>query len=695
MSLFDDVIAYSQLGYVCVPVNIRLDGKGNKVVDMPPWKGRKFYQPEDWEGFTGIAFNAEASGLVAVDIDCGAGKDGFEGLAEAGIELPDTPIKATTRSGGQHFLYRQGSTRVKSSASVLARDVDIRAEGGLLFVFPTEVIDHPEQKYRWQAGTRSVPVSELPEFPEELARRLTIRQARTAVAGDDFTPAQVTAQQREWALRKIDLKLKDIAEAKAGERNSVLGRSVPRIVGLVKTLGEDVEAFAEKIKAAYAESGGEDEQQVDGWIESSIRFARPENPLNWLPVDRQRWFWDARPELRQIRQAAWSGMASPWAVLGALCVRVLADVPPSHRIITGIGDPNGGNLNLYAVLAAESGGGKGVASQVARHLWPSEVYCTEIASGEALPRLFARRGRDQAGEYYTEQIRESVIIDAPEFGSLSASGRRDGATLTQRLCNGFSGEGLSFAVADESKNIDVRPNSYRLGVITGIQYGNAGLLLGEASTVTGLPQRFVWFPANVAPEEIPDTRPEIPAPLSRWNFPQGGSRIEVCEEARRDIEAAQRAKLTGDTSVPLDGHALYARVKVAYALAVLSGHYDSVRAQDWELSGIVMEASDQTRQRAVDTLKVRDRKAAQAAGKREGIRKAQAAETEANELHTKIKANVLRHLEATPGGLSKGGRDGLGHKLRSGHRQYLDDVLAELVAEGKVEVTDDWVRSVG
>lgn len=694
-TLFETAQGYAALGYRCVPANIRLDDEGNKIVETPQWRDRTFDQPGDWDGYTGIAINTGASGVVAVDIDTGGAKDGFAALADAGIELPDTPIKATSRSGGEHRLYRRGATPVKSSSNVLADGVDVRAEGGLLFVSPTVVIDHPEQAYTWKPGTTSLPVSELPEFSEELARKLVIRQKRTVVAPEWFRPRHLTREQREWALRKIDLKLRDITASGAGERNHILGQSVPRIVGLVKTLGDDIESYADKIMAAYVESGGDDEDQVIGWVNSAIRYVSPEDPRRWLPADRERAFWDARPELQQIRQAAFAGMASPWAVLGALCVRVLADVQPTHRLITGIGDPEGGNLNLYAVLAAESGGGKGVASQVARYLWPSDVYAVEVASGEALPKLFARKVKDPvSGEYVTEWIRDSVIIDAPEFGSLSASGSRTGATLTQRLCNGFSGEGLSFAVSDDSKNVEVPPNSYRLGVITGVQYGNAGLLLSESSTVTGLPQRFVWFPANVKAEELPDVRPDMPPPLRRWAFPPGGSRITVCDEAKRDVEAAQRAKLIGDIASPLDGHKLYARVKLAYALAVLNKHYSSVRSDDWELSGIVMDVSDATRKRAVDTLKDRDRKQAEAAGKREGLRKAVAAEAESDELHDRLAVSIVRLLEAAPEGLPKHGRGGLSQKLRHNYREHLDDVLAVLLADGTVVETGDTLAVV-
>lgn len=692
MTLFKQAQGYAALGYRCVPVNVSLGDDGNKRVDTPQWRNRVFDQPSDWEGYTGIAINTGASGVVAVDIDVdGNAKDGFASLAAAGVELPDTPLKATSRSGGEHRLYRSGVTPVKSSSGVLADNVDIRGEGGLLFVAPTAIIGHPEQRYEWHPGTSGVPSSELPVFPEELAQRLAIKQRRETPAPAWVTPEHVTPEQREWALSKIEFKLQDIANAGPGERNRVLGQSVPRIIGLVRTIGEDVDAFADKILTAYLESGGDDDGQVLDWIASSARYAAPEDPRSWLPADRERLFWDARPELQQIRQAAFAGMASPWAVLGALCVRVLADVPPTWRTMTGIGDPAGGNLNLYAVLAAESGGGKGVASQVAGYLWPSGVYSVEVASGEALPKLFARKAKQpDSGEWVSERVRDSAIVDAPEFGSLSASGSRTGATLIQRLCNGFSGESLSFAVADESKNVEVLANTYRLGVITGVQYGNAGLLLSESASVTGLPQRFVWFPANIGADELPEVRPDMPAPLRMWTFPIGPSRIAVCDQAKRDIEAAQRAKLTGDTTSPLDGHKLYARVKLAYALAVLSGHYTSVRDEDWELSGVVMDVSDATRQRALDTLKRRDRKLAEAAGKRDGIRKAAASEVESDEAVRRAAESLYRWLEAQARGAT---RNELRHRLRSDKRDLFDDALTLLIEDGRVrDCGDDWYR---
>lgn len=681
-TLFEIAQQYEAIGYVCLPVNVTLGGKGKKQVHAPgKWNGRKFDQESDWEGYEGIAVNCRASGIVVVDIDTGHGKDGFAGLDRAGIgiERLETPGGVRTQSGGQHRLFRVGSVPVRDSVSKLADDVDIRAEG-MLFVAPTTTA--PGRSYQWLKAP--VPVDDLPVFPDDLARRLAESVSKFTVEVGNYTTADVTDAQRDWALARIELKLSNIAEAGPGQRWEA-SKALPRIFGLAKTIGADLEPIGDKALAAFRESGGDDEHRFIGSIARAIRNAQPEDPLRWLPEDRQRSFWDTRPELRHIHDTALSRLAAPYAVLGALCVLALADVPPTWRIDTGIGDVHGGNVNFYAVLAAESGGGKGIATQVARSLWPSDVHSTEIGSGEALPKLFARKAKNDVGDYYTEQIRESVIIDAPEFGSLSASGARTGATLTQRLCNGFSGESLSFSVSDESKNVDVPANSYRLGVVTGIQYGNAGLLLSDHAKTTGLPQRFVWFPANVEPGDLPETVGHgAPEPLARHGFTRGPQLIEVCEEAKSAIREARRQSLIGNTNQPLDGHKAYARVKLAYALAVLNGHYSSVRSEDWELSGVVMEVSDTARHRAVDTLRRQDHRRAEASGKVDGIRKAAAADAEAAELHSRIAANVIRHLQDTPEGLPARGRHGLVRKLRSNHREHLDEVLADLIVDGTV-----------
>ena len=142
MSHYEMAQKYAQHGYVCLPVSVYLDDDGKKNAEFPTeYKSASFDNPEDWEGFTGLAINTALSGIVVVDIDKGPDKDGWAGLHDAGIELPDTPMKATTQSGGEHWYYRRNSSvPVAQSSGLLADDVDIRGDAsGIVYVFPTEV----------------------------------------------------------------------------------------------------------------------------------------------------------------------------------------------------------------------------------------------------------------------------------------------------------------------------------------------------------------------------------------------------------------------------------------------------------------------------------------------------------------------------------------------------------------------------
>ena len=67
-------------------------------------------------------------------------------------------------------------------------------------------------------------------------------------------------------------------------------------------------------------------------------------------------FWNARPELDRIRQAAHARARSADAVLGAVLARVSMLIPPTMRVDTGVVVP--APLNTYVGLVAQSGGGQ-------------------------------------------------------------------------------------------------------------------------------------------------------------------------------------------------------------------------------------------------------------------------------------------------------------------------------------------------
>lgn len=671
------VSGWTKFGYVCAPATVCLDGDGRKDVRIAPWR-ELAETPSEWDGHTGVAIVTGPSGVVVVDVDVSGDKNGWEGLREAGVTLPDTPLRVRTWSGGEHWYYRaRTDIAVGTSAGVLAKDVDVRGVGGVVFAPPTMVT--AGAGYTIVDEKPAVPVSSLPEFPWDLAQRLSMTAPQKARLRNVDPDPDVTDEQREWARRKIDHKLRDIAAAGDGERNVALGRSVARIAGLAKTVGEDLDAVADLVREAYEESGGTDRKQLEDWIRNAFDYAEPEDPESWLPDDRAASFWDARPELARIRQAAQAGMAAPYAVLGVLAVRVLADVPVNYRLNSGIG-ARGGNLNLYVALAAESGGGKGVATDVAEYLYPNDVYSTEVASGEALPTLFARKVKGEQ-----EWVRTSAVVTAPEFSSLRASGDRSGSTLVGRLCAAFSGEALSFAKADSDRNVDVGANTYRLGLITGIQYANSGMLLSDDATGTGLPQRFLWMPANdpSAPEYLPDMPSQLP--VARFPVSPSLKLIRVCEEAKADIRRGRRLRLIGQPDERLDGHKLYARLKMAYALAVLNGRLDEVSLDDWRLAGIVTEVSDAARAKAVAAVAAKAARKAAQAGREDGLRKVAATESEAEETENRVRGYITRYLEKH----GHGSASQLRQAVLSSLRDRAADVIDTMATEGQLAETGD------
>jgi hypothetical protein len=628
-TLFEIAQSYSKVGYVCIPVTVTLDERDKKRVAAPDdWPNRKFDRPEDWEDWAGIAFDCSRSGIVAVDIDTSHGKDGVAGLKRAGISFPPTPASLRSQSGGQHGIYRACSIPLRDSTSKLADDVDIKAFG-LLITAPTEVA--PGREYTWLRG-EDVPAAALPEFPEDLAKLLAESKSKYVVSLVDYTPAEVTPEQREWALQRIDYKLQELTEASPGG-NWEASKVLMRIFGLAKTLGEDLESIAGKCEAASCD---DDEARFAGSIARAMRSAKPEDPRMWLATDREAAFWCQRPELAHIRDAAEGGTASPWAVLGAVCVRVLADVPPSWTLDTGIGISEG-NLNLFVVLAANPGGGKGIATEMAEHLWrcADDVYITDAASGEGLAKLFV--GRDGT------PIRSSAIIDVDEYSSLKSTADRSGSTLSSKLSSGWSGKRFSMAYSDESKNFSVPAGSYRLGLIAGIQYGNAKMLLSSGDEVQGFPHRFVWFPAEVeynpAAQDAPTEPPKRLAPMHAV----GRRRIAVPDHIKAQMRAA-RAGAPG-----LDGHKLYAQVKLAYALAVLNGHTESVRDEDWRLAQVVMQVSARTMAKAQQEMRARSRREHLSRGESDGIRQAAAEDTAHDHAVDRVARWIARKREEFPG----------------------------------------------
>lgn len=378
-------------------------------------------------------------------------------------------------------------------------------------------------------------------------------------------------------------------------------------------------------------------------------------------------FFDQTPQLELIRQWARARYAAPWAVFGAVLLRVAASTGPEIQLPGVIGGR--ASLNLMAAFVSASGGGKGISDKVARLAWPAYIHEEGIGSGEGIAALFTPPKDD------TEDRITRAVVNVPEIDTLTGLAQRQGNTILATLKAAAMGERLGSKGASSATSRKVDPHSYRLCLSVGGQPGHTGVIFDD--TTGGTPQRFLWF--QTTDPDMPADGGADPGPLDTklptWRSVDGVVEIGYGPaEIREQIIGAHLARQRGEADA-LDGHAMLTRCKVAAVLAIMH-HRSVVSALDWELSGVVMAESDRVREwllaeaKRAAKKKVRDRAISRAVGE-------DAASTYRLD---RAKAGVLRWLER------KGEMPG--HKIRTSLkadlRDYCGAALAELVETGEV-----------
>lgn len=401
-----------------------------------------------------------------------------------------------------------------------------------------------------------------------------------------------------------------------------------------------------------------------------------------LYADRQEAFWNSRPELLHIQQAAYAtGMAS-WAVLGAVMTRVASLVPYWVTLQSAIGTK--GTMNLFVAAVGSSGTGKSSAMDVASEL-VSGAPTVGLGSGEGLLSNFLRWDPAQK-----EMVRHahSALILVDEISTVAALKDRLGSTLMTYLKTAWSGGMLATKNATSERDRRVEAHEYRLCLYAGVQPELAGVLLDEKDG--GIPQRFLWLPAYerkpyVVPEhpgELPWGRHGVPA----LNNPENRAMVSLPSEVIDYIRARHRALSDYDSlkerkpvGLDLDGHALYTRVRVAAVLALLD-HRTDVTMEDWELSGVVMMKSNETRQECADAV-------AQGAARRNearGVAAASQEEAGAAELERRCSKRVTEMLSSGPKN-----RKTIRGRLSAPQRTHLTAALALLMDDGIIEQDEE------
>ena len=363
-------------------------------------------------------------------------------------------------------------------------------------------------------------------------------------------------------------------------------------------------------------------------------------------------FWDSRAVLQHIRDYARARLVFPWGVLGVSMVHSIAQIPHDVTLPPTIGGK--ASLNLFVGLVGRSGKGKGACEAASRDafMWNENVAMTPIGTGEGVARTYRPLGTkpDDRNPITT------AVFSAAEIDSWSTLAARQGSTITTVLRQLFMGETIGFANAGKDTRVIVAAHSYRACLIAGIQPLRSAPLLNAADG--GMPQRVLWLPMSDpdAPERIPDTPAARfdPTP-DNWS---GAFELTIPTSVHNEIVTARQvdvrtpidaAPCTGD----LDGHALLTRMKAAAGLMALDGRIE-MDEEDWQLAGMVMDVSNQTREvcrQAIANDRSRENKAkAHAQAEREAIIDVMLSETKQKRVAKVIfskfkKASPLTRLE--------------------------------------------------
>jgi hypothetical protein len=393
-------------------------------------------------------------------------------------------------------------------------------------------------------------------------------------------------------------------------------------------------AIAPGVKAEQA-----DNTEVAAELDDTDTEPPPPTPRGELEAIEQD-FWLARESHRIIYEAALARMGAPWAVFAACVARVLALVSPTMTLPPIIGGR--GSLNWFGVVVAQSGGGKGTAMAVASELVTGDVDVRPIGSGEGMIECYNRRGDDPQA-YVT-----SVMFDVPEIDTIGVMGDRSGQTTSVVLRNGFSGERLGFTYRGRT-TAPVEAHTYRMTMIVGAQPSRAGALLEDSGG--GTLQRLMWFPGmdrRVVADPTP--YPVDGLGLNRTlngMFPRrvellnAVGPISVPPEVETEIREA-RASFMRNQIEESRGHALFAREKVAFALAYLNGRTE-IDLEDWRLAKIVSAVSDWTLGRVDEAYQESRLNEFRDRGMLKGAEYAAAERSKANE-QVKAADRVLRNI---------------------------------------------------
>ncbi len=671
-------LVFAERGYYVFPVLLTQDPDDpyrKKYDPLVKWNTESTRDPEVIRGWfgkggqfrgTGLAVDCGRSGIAVADLDVKPGKDGCarwgELVAQHGEE--GNPLRATTWTGGKHRIYRARpeASIGNTSRGEVAHGIDTRDVGGCIFVAPTIVMESGGKSYQFDglASIEDLPrVEDLPLVPAWLPPLTKKKPAKpTATRTATVVPRQRPASRATgWGrveesqylhstlqdcpdtppglLRYLEHKAREIEDLPmGGAANQPCNDAAFEFSSFIAAGEVPEEVVRARLEAA-----------VDTWtngkskgytaIDLGLRDVDTAEPRYWeeraqeeaVTKQLREMFWEARPVLRHLRDAAYARRGGRWAVLAAALAHAISQVPPTF-VIPPV-RASRASLNFYTVVVAPKGVGKSSALTIARNALDfvgcQRVYSRELGSGQGISAMYYQpRKVGKATEMV--RVRDAAIAEIGEIRSLEGHAQMSGSILIPTLLKAAMGETIGPQYKSSALDIDVPEHSYRFVILATSQTKNSGILLRDSES--GLPQRFLWatatknvienrpewpgsYPLVLHPEIMAARGEHEPSPLDmpgEWEPPSYGEaevrEIVLPDVAVRDIEAADDAESHGEYEEPEESraaHSLLIKAKTAVALAILDGRID-VTEEDWELAEIVMGESRSMQDLALRTV---------------------------------------------------------------------------------------------
>jgi len=144
-------LEYAAHGVYVFPAKVAVVAGHKKVSPVASWRNastrdtntiRQWFGPGGRWAEASLCIDCGKSGLVVIDLDEGSGRSGMTNWANLVVEhdMAETPVRARTPGGGEHWYYREHRRRVVGidSSGKVGQNIDVRGLGGFAMAWPSE-----------------------------------------------------------------------------------------------------------------------------------------------------------------------------------------------------------------------------------------------------------------------------------------------------------------------------------------------------------------------------------------------------------------------------------------------------------------------------------------------------------------------------------------------------------------------------